>query len=251
MKERIETIPVNEGFDAHDECPFCNMERTVEQRTIRYVLGAGASYMEPDVRSATDRAGFCRAHYKKMFDYGNPLGNALMMQTYINGLMIEFEEQEKGYTPPEKKSLFKKKAEPRDNSMAAWARGKRQSCYLCERMEESMGRYYSTFFTLIKDEEFRAKVENSKGFCMHHFGELLERAETELPEKQKEWFRKTVMELMKENLNRVKDDLDHFVEMFDYRSAGSDWRNSKDAVERTMQKLKGGYPADKPYRTDF
>ena len=58
MKEHIQTIPVNEAFDAHDECPFCNMERTVEQRTIRYVLGAGASYMEPDVRTATDRAGF-------------------------------------------------------------------------------------------------------------------------------------------------------------------------------------------------
>ena len=68
---------------------------------------------------------------------------------------------------------------------------------------------------------------------------------------RKEWFYSTVMELMKQNLNRVKDDLDHFVEMFDYRNAGSDWRNSRDAVERTMQKLKGGYPADKPLRTDF
>ena len=114
-----------------------------------------------------------------------------------------------------------------------------------------MSRYYSTFFVLIKEPEFRAKVEESKGFCMHHFGQLMAFAEKELPEKQKEWFYATVMELMKANLNRVKDDLDHFVEMFDYRNAGSDWRNSRDAVERTMQKLKGGYPADKPYKTDF
>lgn len=252
MKERIETIPVNEAFDAGDECPFCHLERMVERRTIRYVLGAGASYMEPDVRAATDRAGFCRGHYKKMFDYGNPLGNALMMQTYLNGLMVEFGQQEQGYTPPEKKSLFgKKKPEGRDTSMVTWAAQKQESCYLCQRLEENMERYYATFFVLIRDEEFRQKVENSKGFCMCHFAELLERAETQLPEKQKQWFRETVMELMKQNLNRVKEDLDHFVEMFDYRSAGSDWRNSRDAVERTMQKLRGGYPADKPYRTDF
>lgn len=252
MKEHIQTIPVNEAFDAHDECPFCNMERTVEQRTIRYVLGAGASYMEPDVRTATDRAGFCRSHYKKMFDYGNPLGNALMMQTYLNGLMMEFENQEKGFTPPAKKPLFgKKKPEPQNSSLADWLAAKDSSCYLCERIGDNMSRYYSTFFVLIKEPEFRAKVEGSKGFCMHHFGELMAFAEKELPEKQKEWFYSTVMELMKANLNRVKDDLDHFVEMFDYRNAGSDWRNSRDAVERTMQKLKGGYPADKPLRTDF
>lgn len=251
MKEKIQTIPVNEAFDAGDECPFCFMEREVERRTIRYVLGAGASYMEPDVRTATDRAGFCRTHYKKMFDYGNPLGNALMMQTYLNGLMLEFEQQEKEYVPPARKPLFGKKPEPRQTGMGQWLKEKNCSCYLCQRMEESLDRYYSTFFVLIKEPEFRAKVENSKGFCMHHFGQLMERAEQELPEKQKQWFVDTVMELMKQNLNRVKEDLDHFVEMFDYRNAGSDWRNSRDAVERTMQKLKGGYPADKPYKTDF
>lgn len=251
MKEKIQTIPVNEAFDAGDECPFCFMEREVERRTIRYVLGAGASYMEPDVRTATDRAGFCRSHYKKMFDYGNPLGNALMMQTYLNGLMLEFEQQEKEYVPPARKPLFGKKPEPRQTGMGQWLKEKSCSCYLCQRMEESLDRYYSTFFVLIKEPEFRAKVENSKGFCMHHFGQLMERAEQELPEKQKQWFVDTVMELMKQNLNRVKEDLDHFVEMFDYRNAGSDWRNSRDAVERTMQKLKGGYPADKPYKTDF
>lgn len=251
MKEKIQTIPVNEGFDAHDECPFCFMEREVERRTIRYVLGAGASYMEPDVRSATDRAGFCRSHYKKMFDYGNPLGNALMMQTYLNGLMIEFEEQDRAYTPPEKKPLFGKKTAPRETPMGRWLLEKESSCYLCQRIEENMDRYYSTFFVLIREPEFRAKVENSKGFCMHHFARLMLHAEQELPEKQKQWFRDTVPELMKVNLNRVKEDLDHFVEMFDYRNAGSDWRNSRDAVERTMQKLKGGYPADKPLRTDF
>ena len=132
MREQIQTIPVNEAFDAHDECPFCNMERTVEQRTIRYVLGAGASYMEPDVRSATDRSGFCRSHYKKMFDYGNPLGNALMMQTYLNGLMMEFENQEKGFTPPAKKPLFgKKKPEPQNSSLADWLAAKDCSCLSC------------------------------------------------------------------------------------------------------------------------
>ena len=53
---------------------------------------------------------------------------------------------------------------------------------------------------------------------------------------------------MEQNLIRVKEDLDWFVGMFDYRQAGADWKNSRDAVSRTIQKLKGIYPADPPYK---
>ena len=53
---------------------------------------------------------------------------------------------------------------------------------------------------------------------------------------------------MKENLARVQGDLDWFVDKFDYRNAGAPWKNSRDAVSRSMQKLKGLYPADDPYK---
>ena len=53
---------------------------------------------------------------------------------------------------------------------------------------------------------------------------------------------------MRDNLARVQEDLDWFVDKFDYRNATADWKNSRDAVSRTMQKLKGGYPADDPYK---
>ena len=111
-----------------------------------------------------------------------------------------------------------------------------------------MGRYFDTFFVLLKEPEFRAKVENSKGFCLKHFAQLLELAEDKLPNAQREWFYPTVMKLMEENLVRVKEDLDWFVGMFDYRQAGADWKNSRDAVPRTMQKLRGGHPSDPPFK---
>ena len=38
------------------------------------------------------------------------------------------------------------------------------------------------------------------------------------------------------------------VEKFDYRNKDADWKTSKDAIQRGMQKLKGGYPADAPYK---
>jgi hypothetical protein len=225
------------------------MERTVEQRTIRYVLGAGASYMEPDVRTATDQAGFCRSHYKKMFDYGNPLGNALMMQTHMIGLQKELEVQVARFSPPSASGfVFKKQAGT--PAILEWLQEKNSSCFLCSKIEYNMDRYYTTFFHLLREADFRKKVENSKGFCMFHFQQILESAPGKLPGGQIDWFYRTLLRLMQDNLARVQGDLDWFIEKFDYRNASAPWKNSKDAVSRSMQKLKGGFPADGPYKQD-
>lgn len=247
MKEQIDTIPVNEAYESGDECPFCYLERQVEQKAIRYALGPGASYMEPEVRGVTDSQGFCRQHFKKLYDYGNSLGNALVMQTYLIGLRKELEQQLTSFELPPKKGLFAKKPEG-ELPLLQWVRQKNSTCFLCSKISYNMRRYYATFFHLTKDAEFRAKVEGSKGLCMHHFEKLLEAAEEFLPNGQREWFYSTIADLMRDNLGRIQEDVDWFVDKFDYRNASAPWKNSKDAVSRTMQKLKGGYPADGPYK---
>ncbi len=249
MKEQIDTIPVNEAFSAEDECPFCYLERQAEQRAIRYTLGPGASYMEPDIRAVTDSQGFCRQHYKKMYDYGNSLGNALVMQTYYIGMRKELQNQMDSFKMPDKRGLFSKKPDT-ELPIVQYLRQKNSSCYLCGKVAYNMRRYYATFFHQIKEPEFRSKVENSKGFCLHHFQQLLENAQQKLPNGQITWFYTTVFNLMADHLARVQGDLDWFIEKFDYRNAGADWKNSKDAVSRSMQKLKGSYPADSPYKQE-
>ena len=247
MKEKIYTIPLSDAFLSGDECPFCYLERDAEQRALRFTLGPSASYMEPDIREKTTRLGFCREHYKKMFDFSNPLGSALIMQSHLAAILEEFEIQRDGQSLPAKRGLF-----PRKNiaelPMAVWVKERGSSCFICDTVDFSMERYFATFFYLLSEPEFRSRVENSKGFCMHHFAQLLETAQEKLPDRYREWFYTTVIPVMEENLRRVKGDLDWFVAKFDYRNASADWKNSRDAVKRTMQKLQGGYPADPPYR---
>ena len=250
MKEKLYTIPVNEGFEAEDECPFCYLERLVEQKTIRYTLGPEASYMDPDVRAATDKAGFCGTHFKKMYDYGNSLGNGLIMQTYFVSLFEEMTAQMDSFKIPGKRKLFGKKQAEEVPPLIQWARQKQSSCFICDKISYNMGRYYETFFALCKDPEFRSRVENTKGFCMRHFLALMEVAEQKVPNGQQEWFYTTVFRLMRENMARVKGDLDWFVAKFDYRNAQADWKNSRDAVPRTMQKLQGIYPSDPLFRSE-
>ena len=83
MKETIYTIPLNDAFHAEDECPFCVLERDAEQHALEFILGSSASYMEDDVRMETDKIGFCRHHYKMMYDYGNRLGSGLILSTHM------------------------------------------------------------------------------------------------------------------------------------------------------------------------
>ncbi|MBE6941916.1 MAG: hypothetical protein E7455_06530 [Ruminococcaceae bacterium] len=250
MKEKLYTIPVNEGFETEDECPFCAMERKEEQRAIRYFAGPGASYMEPDVRASTDKAGFCGGHMKKLYDYGNSLGAALMLQTYYAGLLEELQERLDDYELPPQQGLFSKKRPQTKEPPYRRLRERLESCAICEKVDYNMARYFDTFFYLLKEPEFRAKVENCKGFCLRHFTALLEAAEEHLPNAQREWFLNTVPGLMLTNLARVKGDLDWMIAKYDYRNASKPWGNAQDALQRSMQKLQGIYPADAPYKNE-
>ena len=153
MKEKIYTIPLNDAVNADDECPFCFIERVVEQDLLDFVLGSGSSYMESDVREITDRTGFCRMHFKKMFDYGNTF-------------------------TPGKSGFMARMKKPADttSSIGAWVREKEKSCYICRQAADTYERYLDTFFYLYtKDTAFKDKVLNGKGFCLPHFGDLCER----------------------------------------------------------------------------
>lgn len=250
MKEQLYTIPLNDAMNAHDECPFCYIERNVERDLLDFTLGSGSSYMESDIREQTDNAGFCRAHFKKMFDYGNTLGNGWILKTHYMRLNREMQEQFRAFTPGKSTLMSKlKKNETRQNPIGIWAAEKEKSCYICKRFEETYNRYLDTFFVMYKrDEEFREKIKNSKGFCLPHLGDLCEAAEKKLNDKEKAAFYPMIFSLMEENMNRMAEDVAWLVEKFDYRNKDADWKQSKDAIQRGMQKLKGGYPSDPPYQ---
>ena len=251
MKEQLYTIPLNDAMNAHDECAFCFVEREVEQDLLDFALGSGSSYMESDVREATDKAGFCRAHFKKMFDYGNTLGNAWILKTHYMEMRKQMADVMKKYQPEKStfRSKFSKQGPECKNSVAAWIKEKDESCYICKRFADTYERYVDTFFVMYKrDPEFVEKVKNSKGFCLHHFGDLCEAGESKLNDKQKAEFYPAMFELQTKHMDRLQEDVSWLVEKFDYRNKDADWKNSKDAIQRGMQKLKGGYPADPVYQ---
>ena len=64
-------------------------------------------------------------------------------------------------------------------------------------------------------------------------------AAEELPAKELGEFLITVSDLEKRNLDRIQEDISWFIKKFDYRYEKEDWKNSRDAVERTANKMQG------------
>ncbi len=251
MAEMLYQIPLNDAFRSGDECPFCYVERDVEQNLIDYVLGSCASYMERDMRDITDHKGFCRAHFKKMNDFGNTLGNAWILKTHYMRINSELEEVIKKQRHVKITLKDRLKGGGRKTPIGVWAADKEKSCYICEEFEKTFDRYVDTFFHMYKnDPKFPEMVAACKGFCIPHFGRIMEEAEFTLSQKEMNDFYPMITRIMLENMQRLQEDVSWLVNKFDYTYANADWKNSRDANPRAMQKLKGGHPADPPFVRD-
>ncbi len=252
MKEKLFTIPLMDAFKANDECPFCYIEKKLEEDALDFTLGSSSSYMESDIREQTNQMGFCKNHTRKMYKYGNSLGNSLILKTHFHKMNEELTKQLNAFVPEKASFLGKIKKNSKTSGtdqIAEWIAEKESSCFVCDYMKNSYERYLDTFFFLFKNEpEFIDMIKNSKGFCIHHFGEMTGKARTKLNEQQLEQYTQVVFSVMKENMARVEGDISWLVDKYDYRNAKADWKNSKDALERGMQKIKGGYPADGDYQ---
>ena len=254
MKEQLYTIPLNDAFHTEDECPFCHIKRSLEQHSIEFVLGASqASYMEDNIRAETDRQGFCADHFHKLFVYGNRLGSALIMETHLKNLRAGLEKEISQYAPGKKASLFSRFSkndgeEKEGNNISRWIDERESTCYICDSMKKTYDRYIDTFFEMYrKDAAFRETVKNGKGFCLKHFSDILKGAEARMNEKEKKELYDVLFPQMLNGLSRITEDVEWFQKKFDYRFKDADWKNAKDSVQRAMQKVAGGYPADPPF----
>lgn len=251
MKEQLHTIPISDAIANAGECPFCYMERKTEEHMMDFVLGHGASYMESDIRDMTDREGFCRAHFKKMFDYGNSLGNAWILKTLYMRHLEEMDKEFQNFKPDsvgKSSRLFGKSKPSGNNSIIEWINKRESTCFICTSVQNTFQAYMKTFFKMYRsDEEFRKQIASSKGFCINHFKVLCEGADSMLSDKERADFYDVMLPLMRENINRVYEDVAWFVEKYDYKNRDADWKNSKDAIQRGMQKLRGSDPSLPPY----
>ncbi len=230
MKEQLYTIPVNDAYASNCECPICVMYRELEKNAVEFTMGP--SYMEDDVRAVTDEIGFCPEHLRQVMNAGNRLGAALVLHTHMRKINKDVEKLSSG---GKASTLFKKK----DNSaLINYLKKLNSSCFVCNKIDDMFKRYIRTIHYLWEnDEAFKQKYLNSKGMCVAHYQILIEQAGVNLSGKTLDEFVDATNKLYLDNMNRVADDLEWFTDKFDYRHKDEPWKNSKDALPRSINKL--------------
>lgn len=232
MRYHIDTIPVWDAYKEDSECPLCDLRVKTEQGYVDSFLGA--SVMEPAVRVEVNEKGFCGPHFAMMLPQKNRLGLALMTHTHLQQTMRELKLTEPS-SKKTRKGLFSK-------TSAGEAEPAAQTCILCDRLEETMARYVYTVVHLWKtDPAFRQRLEQSKGHCIPHAKQLIAMAQQTQGRADAEAFAQLITRLEEENLARIEKELKWFTLKFDYRNADKPWGESRDALERAINKLRGKY----------
>ena len=254
MKERIYTIPINEAFNQDTECPLCVCEKKLENDALEYAVGP--AMMEPDSRIETNRTGFCSNHFVKLYHIQNErLPLALVIDTHMaeqiknleeiylrNKKEIEalrnkkhleaFSENIKG----KKKSVAGKTIEELLNKLAQL----KETCAVCRKLDDNMDKLVdNTLYLYRKEPQFKKKFIESKGFCLRHLEVLLAKARQVFTPVIQAEFLAQLLPLELSELKRVNEEVNHFTKMFDYRNSQADWKNSRDAVPRSIEKLTG------------
>jgi len=234
MADHIHTIPVLDALRDPKGCAFCQMQKTLDKNVINFILGP--AYMEDDVRMETDRVGFCTTHIKAMYKEQNRLGLALMLHTHMKKLCKDTGNIISGRLPVK---LFNKDPAGMLPRLLSHLITSKESCYVCKRVNDTFERYISTFFYLWSRGGDDARlIKGQTSYCMPHFIQLLGEVDKQTRGKREDYL-DTLLPLWQKVTQELEQDLDWFIQKFDHRNANEPWKNSKDALPRTMEFLGG------------
>ena len=251
MKYHIDTIPIWDAYHENSECPLCLLFEKNEAAYVDSFLGG--SVMEPETRTMTNEQGFCQHHLHQLYEakLRHPL--ALMIHTHLKEVMgdlnKDFKALEHALTqadglPMTSKAINSISGKGPDANAAAGleAHLKKQqdSCILCGNLDRLMNRYAFTIGHLWHtDKEFNQLFTASRGFCQPHFALMLNVNRSELPLSARRPFIKALLTLQRENLVRIEGELAWYIDKMDYNKRDLPWGTSKDALLRTLMKLRG------------
>lgn len=219
MKEDIRTIPINDIFMKKEGCPFCTMEKMLEEIQVDYIVGD--AMMEPSTRIETNKKGFCHKHFSMMQQSGKKLPNALILESHFQEIIDHMPKGKK----PDKKFL-------------AGIKELTHTCYVCDRIENNMNHLIQIVFSeWKKGNEFQTLYKEQPFICLEHYGKVTENAAKKLKGSDLSEFYQITTRLFKDYLESLKADTTYFCSMFDYRNQGKDWGKSIDVIERSIEFL--------------
>lgn len=221
MGYHIDTGLIFEKFGVDTECPLCEIKKVVEEQYLYEFLNDAV--MEDDTRIRVGKEGFCSKHFDMLFARPNKISVALQMRTRA-------EKIDNLLSPVKSAKAAAKRADEIKKSQ--------ESCVLCSYIEESMVKYYKTIAQMfVHEKDFYKTLIGSKGFCMHHYEELLRYS------KSAGFLAGNYVDVLssvqKRNFDRLMEELKKFCDKHDYRNAHEPLGSAETALPRTREKFFG------------
>jgi hypothetical protein len=244
----IDTIPVWDALHKQEECLLCILRRQTEHLLADRYLGG--SVMEPSTRIRVNEKGFCQAHHKMLFQRQNKLGHALLMLSHLKEVRRKLDSKPLVQKNKQGSGFFSFKSKSSANKNLA-LNNLTSGCVLCDGLEENINRYAYTILHLWKtDKAFQKEFSASKGVCLPDANLLIQMSEKHLTGQDGSHFRDTLVNLLAESFSRLEEELEWFTLKFDYRNSDRSWGTSKDALERSITKLRGWSVGKDPGKED-
>ena len=232
MPDHIHTIPVLDALRDPQGCAFCAMYNKLEDDAVHFIMGP--AYMEEDVRTQTNKLGFCKSHLDAMYAGKNRLGLALMLHTCMRQLNKDISAIIKSRLPS---PFFGKDASGPLAKINAHLVKKSESCYVCLKVEDTFARYIDTFLYLWGKGGDDAKlIKSQKSYCLPHFMQLIAVAD-KFGRSKRDKFIEEIVQPQLSYMQELEEDLEWFTLKFDYRYADEPWKNAKDALQRALLML--------------
>lgn len=221
MQYHISTGLITKHFEKQCDCPLCEIEKIVENNIAREFLADAC--MDNDVRLLVNKYGFCDKHYDLLYSMQSKLSLALQIDTRMNTLINVMGK-------PTNYKQAKKVAKQLESELS--------TCIICDYIEKEMVKYYKTMAQMFENEsEFKSMLENSNGFCLKHYGKLLQYSNYAFF-KCKQYLQ-CLTTLQNERFNQTKQLVKQFSNHHDYRVIKTSMGEASSALNVARSRLYG------------
>lgn len=237
MKQDLSQIHIWEAFENEkSECPICEIEKRSKRRLIESFFSEIVMDYKFQVSIGVQNY-LCKEHLNDLYEHNDKLGLAIIVER-----MLEYEKDKLKKKEESSESLnYAKSFKDLFRKKKLISTYHRHECYICSKLRGNVRNSIEILIGIWKNnEEFRNLYSSSKGFCMRHFHELLDISAIVLNDADKiEKFKDITTKLQHNNLARLQEELNWFIQKFDYRFDDRPWGNSKDSLVRSIIKITG------------
>ena len=221
MGYHIDTGLIKEKFNSDCDCPLCEIQKVVEEQFLHEFLNDAV--MEDNTRILVGKLGFCQKHYDMLINRQNKLSVALQIRTRLDKISSLYSEL--------------KNTRQADKVIKELEKGT-NSCAICEYVNESMVKYFKTIAQMfVKEKSFLKTLLSSKGFCSHHYAQLLKYSSYAGIIKNDYVNILSIVE--SRAIEKLKVDLKAFCDKHDYRNAFVPLGDAEHALDNARTRLYG------------